>query len=247
VCPFKFVSRAFEKNHENPNHPAVKFWYNTYHNYFPKHCMVCNAKSHGNIFCPHDDMKFTLRGPRSIYHDKHINKGYVPPSQFPWNLVTFLWSSTPDDSSESSTDVNEIQDQGANIPLYPPEPPNPPCPMPPPPVSVYSSEAAPSNYVGQVSIESVREPQVSVAPETSGPTNAESIPYELPSTRWCTYCKREHVDTVVDCPFWYLAMQLALTDDHEGDAAITHLSYMFHCKVPVNRPQRIAFIVKRDT
>ena len=49
--------------------------------------------------------------------------------------------------------------------------------------------------------------------------------------------QQEHVDTVVDCPFWYLAMQLAKLDDHKDDAAITHLSYLFHSKVPVNMPK----------
>jgi hypothetical protein len=40
-------------------------------------------------------------------------------------------------------------------------------------------------------------------------------------------------------------MQLAKSDDHEGDAAITHLSYMYHCKVPVNRPRENCFYCQK--
>jgi hypothetical protein len=35
--------------------------------------------------------------------------------------------------------------------------------------------------------------------------------------RICDYSKQEHVDTVVDCPFWYIARQLATQDNHEDN------------------------------
>jgi hypothetical protein len=127
-CPFDFVAGELGLNHENPIHPAVKYWYNTYHDYFPFHFMVCNVVTHSTQKCPHNDMKFVSRGPLYMHFHKRVIKGYVSPSyQFPWDIVTNSWSSTSDDSSESSMDVNEDEDQGANIPPDPPEAPNPPC------------------------------------------------------------------------------------------------------------------------
>jgi hypothetical protein len=180
------VTEEMEQHYENQNHPAVKFFYNTYHDYFLKHCMVCNAITHSTHKCPHDYMRLIEHGPQTMYHDKYRIAGYVSPAyQFSLerlNIDVYSRSSKSYYSYESSTHDNETQDQDANIPPDPPAPPNPPCPMPPPPVSIYSAGASPSNYV-TVSIEPVREPQVPVAPEISGPTAAELPPYELPSTR----------------------------------------------------------------
>jgi hypothetical protein len=55
--------------------------------------------------------------------------------------------------------------------------------------------------------------------------------------RQCEYCKQQHVETLSDCPFMYIAMQLVFHDGNlEENPAVMHLSTMFHCLVPIIKP-----------
>jgi hypothetical protein len=138
-CPFKRVTEEMEQNYENPNHPAVKFFSNTYHDYFPKHCMVCHTITHSTHKCPHDDMRFIQHG--GINRSRAT--GYVPPlnrySLEQLNIDMYsstssgnvdMYSSTlTSDWSYTSTD----EDDDAYITT------NPPCPMPSTPPLVEES------------------------------------------------------------------------------------------------------------
>ena len=81
-CPFKIVSHALEHNYDNPTHPARNFFYHTYHDHFPKHCMICNADNHSTLYCPHDNMRFELSCRYSRPFSSPNRKGFVPPGRW---------------------------------------------------------------------------------------------------------------------------------------------------------------------
>jgi hypothetical protein len=55
--------------------------------------------------------------------------------------------------------------------------------------------------------------------------------------RRCDYCKQQHIETIEDCPFMYIARELIINDGNlEGNPAVMHLSNMFHYLLPVIKP-----------
>jgi hypothetical protein len=57
-CPFRIVSEEVVRNHENRNHPAVSYIYDLYHDFYPKHCMICNDTNHSTHKGPNDYMRY---------------------------------------------------------------------------------------------------------------------------------------------------------------------------------------------
>jgi hypothetical protein len=166
------VAHALELNYDDPSHPARNFFYNTYHDHFPKHCMICNADNHSTLYCPHDNMRFELSCRYRLPFRPENRKGFVPPGRWSsdkgctwkWNeqgrkiSVFPLWcSASTSEVSDESLDIDENigsdgKDQGWSPESVRNNTANPPSPEPTPCVSPEPYEWSTNHFPGSTDL-----------------------------------------------------------------------------------------------